>query len=210
MILSSHRRPVRENIEEEINSFEAVLDRRDRLIHDRPREECVPGFISLDEGSSAASSRPPVELEPDQPVAIFYTSGTTGFRKGAVMSSRNLLTSQKIAAAILPVGPRTKGLYCLPAAHVMGFGCIITGCCVGLEAYCMRHFEPRQILDAMKREGVNLSVGVPAMYASHLDRRARRGKGGLTILLHDGYDSCKYDSCKEEFLGTIPQLKRGG
>jgi acyl-CoA synthetase (AMP-forming)/AMP-acid ligase II len=96
-----------------------------------PREECPSGFISLDEGLSAVGEAEPVDLDPDQPVAIFYTSGTTGYPKGAVMSSRNLVTAQKIAAAIIPVGPRSKGLYCLPAAHVMGFGCIIMGCCVG-------------------------------------------------------------------------------
>ncbi|MGQ9758364.1 MAG: class I adenylate-forming enzyme family protein [Actinomycetota bacterium] len=150
-----------------------------------PREECPDGFISLDEGLSAVGEATPADLDPDDPVAIFYTSGTTGYPKGAVMSSCNLITAQKIAAAILPVGPRSKGLYCLPAAHVMGFGCIIMGCCVGLEAYYMRHFSPREALEAMVREGVNLFVGVPAMYA---------------MMLAEGID--KYDLSNLKMLGS--------
>lgn len=133
-----------------------------------PREECEEGFLSLDEAMSAARPRPPADIDPDRPVAVFYTSGTTGFPKGAVMSSRNLLTAQKIAAAIIPVGPGMKGLFCLPAAHVMGFGCILMGFCVGLEAYYMPHFHPREVLEAMERERINVFVGVPAMYAMML------------------------------------------
>jgi len=150
-----------------------------------PEEECPPGFISLDEGLSEVSEAAPADIDPDQPVAIFYTSGTTGYPKGAVMSSSNLITAQKIAAAILPVGPRSKGLYCLPTAHVMGFGCIIMGCCVGMEAYYMRHFSPREVLEAMVRERVNLFVGVPAMYA---------------MMLAEGID--KYDLSNLKMLGS--------
>ncbi len=150
-----------------------------------PREECPSGFVSLDEGLSGVREATPAEVDPDQPVAIFYTSGTTGYPKGAVMSSRNLITAQKIAAAVLPVGPKSKGLYCLPTAHVMGFGCIIMGCCVGMEAYYMRHFSPREVLEAMVREKVNLFVGVPAMYA---------------MMLAEGID--KYDLSNLKMLGS--------
>ncbi|MDI6831595.1 MAG: AMP-binding protein [Actinomycetota bacterium] len=150
-----------------------------------PADECPEGFLSLDEAMSAASGGGASRLDPDQPVAIFYTSGTTGFPKGAVMTSRSLLTAQKIAAAVLPVGPGFKGVFCLPAAHVMGFGCYIIGCCVGLQAYFMRHFSPREVLEAMEREKADLFVGVPAMYA---------------MMLAEGID--KYDLSSLKMLGS--------
>ncbi len=131
--------------------------------------ELPEGFESLDQAMQAASPEgPPLNQKPDDVVAIFYTSGTTGFPKGATMSSRNLLTAQKIVAAALPVGGLT-GLFCLPASHVMGFGSYIIGVCVGLRAYYMRHFSPREVLEAMERERVAVFVGVPAMYAMMLD-----------------------------------------
>lgn len=141
-----------------------------RWIMAGPSEECLEGFISLDEAMYAAKEIEPPKLDPDQPAAIFYTSGTTGFPKGATMSSRNLLTAQKMAAAIIPVGKNDNGVFCLPAAHVMGFGCFIIGAYAGLRAYYMRHFEPRAVLEAMQREKASLFVGVPAMYTMMLAR----------------------------------------
>ncbi len=135
-----------------------------------PSRDCLEGFISLDQALSAANPQgPSIRQTPDDVVAIFYTSGTTGFPKGATMTSRNLLTAQKIGAAILPVGPKSSGIYCLPAAHVMGFGVYIMGCCVGLRSYYMRHFSPAEVLEAMEREKAQIFVGVPAMYAMMLD-----------------------------------------
>jgi long-chain acyl-CoA synthetase len=156
-----------------------------RWIMAGPREEAGDGFLSLDEAISAAPDWEGEKLDPDREVAIFYTSGTTGFPKGAVMTSRCLLTAQKIGAAVIPVGPSFSGLFCLPAAHVMGFGCYIIGACVGLRAYYMRHFEPRAVLETMQEEKVGLFVGVPAMYA---------------MMLAEGID--KYDLSSLKMFGS--------
>ena len=171
--------------------FEGNIGSKDELpsisrwIMAGPREECGEGFLSLDEAMSAAEAWGGEKLDPDAQVAIFYTSGTTGFPKGAVMTSRSLLTAQKIAACLLPVGQHTSGVFCLPAAHVMGFGCYIMGACVGLRAYYMRHFAPREVLEAMEREKAGLFVGVPAMYA---------------MMLAEGID--KYDLSNMKMLGS--------
>jgi len=171
--------------------FEGNIGSKDKLpsisrwIMAGPREDCGEGFLCLDEAMSAAEPWEGERLDPDAEVAIFYTSGTTGFPKGAVMTSRSLLTAQKIAACLIPVGPGLRGVFCLPAAHVMGFGCYIIGACVGLGAYYMRHFEPRAVLEAMEREKAELFVGVPAMYA---------------MMLAEGID--KYDLSSMKMLGS--------
>jgi long-chain acyl-CoA synthetase len=171
--------------------FDANIGSREELpgirrwIMAGPKEECLEGFVCLDEAMKASGGGPGVDIDPDQAVAIFYTSGTTGFPKGAVMTSRNLLTAQKIGSALIPVGDRAKGVYCMPAAHVMGFGSYIIGCCVGMQAYYMRHFEPRAVLEAMEREKATIFVGVPAMYA---------------MMLAQGIDS--YDLSSLKMLGS--------
>jgi long-chain acyl-CoA synthetase len=128
------------------------------------------GFISLDQAMQAASPEGPAfKQKRDDVCAIFYTSGTTGFPKGATMTSGNLLTAQKNVAALLPARQNAPGLFCLPASHVMGFGAYIIGTCLGISAYYMRHFSPKDVLEVMEREGTEIFVGVPAMYAMMLD-----------------------------------------
>ncbi len=132
-------------------------------------QDLPDGFISLDQAMQAASPEgPSFNQKVDDVCAIFYTSGTTGFPKGATMTSGNLLTAQKIVSALLPVG-NDIGLFCLPASHVFGFGTYIIGTCAGLKGYYMRHFSPREVLEAMEREKIAIFVGVPAMYAMMLD-----------------------------------------
>jgi len=131
-----------------------------------PARNKLEGFISLDEVMDAVGSElSPADTAPDDPVAIFYTSGTTGFPKGAVMTSRSLLTGQKIAAAILPTGKRDYGLMVLPQAHVMGFCVGLMGLISGLSGYVMKRFHPTRALQVIQDKKVTFFVGVPAMYS---------------------------------------------
>jgi long-chain acyl-CoA synthetase len=157
-----------------------------RWIMAGPEKECSDGFISLDGAMAAAypgGPQPPIDAK--QPVAVFYTSGTTGFPKGATMTSRSLLTAQKISASLIPLGSNAKGVFCLPAAHVMGFGCYIMGACLGLSAYYMPHFAPKEVLEALEREKATVFVGVPAMY---------------TMMMAEGID--KYDLSSMKMFGS--------
>src|SRR5450759_3945415 len=64
-----------------------------------PQDQVPDGFHSIDgltEGYRDAKVEP-ATLDPDSPAAIFYTSGTTGFPKGAVLTSRNLLSTLTLA-----------------------------------------------------------------------------------------------------------------
>ncbi len=87
-------------------------------------------------------SRPRFDYKPEDIVAIFFTSGTTGFPKGAYMTSDNLLFAQKIVACILPVAG-VPSLFSLPASHVFGFGSYLIGLCEGLHTYYLPHFNAK-------------------------------------------------------------------
>ncbi len=129
------------------------------------------GFVSLDQAMQAASPEgPSFKQKRDDVCAIFYTSGTTGFPKGAFMTSDNLLTAQKNMSALIPGGRKNTGLFCLPASHVMGFGTYIIGVCLGIYCTYMKHFSPKEVLEVIEREGTQLFVGVPAMYAMMIDQ----------------------------------------
>jgi acyl-CoA synthetase (AMP-forming)/AMP-acid ligase II len=112
---------------------------------------------------------PAPRMDPDELVGIFYTSGTTGFPKGAMMSSRSLLTAQRLTAAIIPTTEKDTGLMALPLAHLFGFGLWIIGMSAGLTSIFMRSFNPNKILTAIEDRKVTIFVGAPAMYAMMLE-----------------------------------------
>lgn len=128
--------------------------------------EAPEGFESLDLLLSEVSDDfTPEKLRQDEVVGIFYTSGTTGFPKGAMVTSRGLLGAQRKAAAMLPLSKKDFGVFSLPIAHIFGFAICVMGACAGVSGYIMRHFDPRKVLELIQEHGATLFVGVPAMYA---------------------------------------------
>jgi len=107
----------------------------------------------------------PASLRPEEPVAIFYTSGTTGFPKGAVMCSRGLLAPQKRAVLLLPAGPKDFGVFALPLAHIMGFCTVILGLLAGVSGYFIPHFDAEKVMAALQKFRATAFAGVPTMYA---------------------------------------------
>lgn len=112
----------------------------------------------------ASPSFPPVTKDPDELVGIFYTSGTTGFPKGAMMSSRSLLTAQRLTAAIVPTTERDVGVMALPLAHLFGFGLNLISLSGGLTGMFLRTFNPKKLLETLERSSGTIFVGAPAMY----------------------------------------------
>lgn len=138
----------------------------DTWIMAEPPESCPPGFISLEEMIEKASDAlEPLRIDKDETVAIFYTSGTTGYPKGAMMTGRNLLTTQRITAGILPLGENDIGVSALPAAHLMGFAVALVCFLLGTPGFFMKYFHPRRVLEAIQERRATVFVGVPAMFS---------------------------------------------
>lgn len=133
------------------------------------REDVPGGFVSLaEELEKASGDLEPVRLDRHATCAIFYTSGTTGYPKGAMMTSRNLLTTQRITAAVLPLDSRDLGISGLPSAHLMGFCVALLSFTLGAPGYFVKYFHPRRVLEVIQERRATVFVGVPAMYAMML------------------------------------------
>jgi long-chain acyl-CoA synthetase len=106
------------------------------------------------------------DLEPDDVATIFYTSGTTGFPKGAATTHENLLATTESSRRIrrLPRG-ETRDLISVPLFHATGcHSQLLTSVDLGGTAVIMPRFEVQRFLRAIAEERVNKTTSVPAIY----------------------------------------------
>ncbi len=107
------------------------------------------------------------DLEFDDTAAIFYTSGTTGFPKGAMTTHRNFLTNTESCRRVcnLPTGGELRNLVSVPLFHVTGCNSqLLPMCETGDTLVIMPAFEVQAFLKVIKDERINLLTSVPAVY----------------------------------------------
>ncbi|APR78390.1 O-succinylbenzoic acid--CoA ligase [Minicystis rosea] len=106
----------------------------------------------------------------DAPLAIVYTSGTTGRPKGAVLSRRAFLASAAGSTVNLGWIDADRWLCCMPLCHVGGLS-ILTRCLIARRAVILvPRFDPEAILAAIDRERATLLSVVPTMLQALLER----------------------------------------
>jgi fatty-acyl-CoA synthase len=110
------------------------------------------------------------ELDFDQPINIQYTSGTTGFPKGATLSHHNILNNAHFIAGLLRYTERDRVCVPVPLYHCFGMvlgnlACTTRGACI---VYPEESFEPEATLRACDQERCTSLYGVPTMFIAEL------------------------------------------
>ena len=132
------------------------------------------------------------EVDTNDPAQIQYTSGTTGFPKGVVLSHRNLTNNSRL---FIEVGELPKGLGALgltPLFHTMGCSMGVLGALQSAGAYCpLLAFDPGAALDIVQNEKMSWTICVPTMavalvaaqkaQARDLSSLKRMGIGGASV-----------------------------
>jgi acyl-CoA synthetase (AMP-forming)/AMP-acid ligase II len=104
---------------------------------------------------------------PDDPAAIFYTSGTTGFPKGAVTTHANFLSNCETCRRILHLehGSESRTLVSVPLFHVTGCNSqLLVEVYLGGTTVIMPQFEVGAFLKAIEDERIDVLTTVPAIY----------------------------------------------
>jgi long-chain acyl-CoA synthetase len=139
-----------------------------------PQPETLEGFLrgpgddawrAKPSHDSRQSPLPPAVVDPSDTVAIFHTSGTSGFPKGAALSSRALLgarSSTVIAGLVL--GSRDLALVALPWSHIMAVSIALYGLMAGIPGCFLDRFDASRAVDMIETHRVTAVVGVPAMF----------------------------------------------
>lgn len=104
------------------------------------------------------------EVDTNDPAQIQYTSGTTGFPKGVVLSHRNLTNNARIFIKTGNRPERRTTIGLTPLFHTMGCSMGVLGALQSATAYCpLPGFDPNAALDIIAREKVNWTLAVPTM-----------------------------------------------
>ncbi len=111
------------------------------------------------------------EQEFDDPINIQYTSGTTGFPKGATLSHHNILNNGYFVARLQGFTHEDKLCIPVPLYHCFGMvmgnlGCVTHGAAM---VYPAEGFEPRAVLETVQEERCTALYGVPTMFIAELD-----------------------------------------
>jgi len=106
-----------------------------------------------------------VTMNPDEPAAILYTSGTTGFPKGAVLTHGNIVTNGRACVAAFGLTPGDRVLLCLPIYHCFGQNAALNPCFeAGATLLLHRQFGPAAIAQSVAGEAATVFFGVPTLY----------------------------------------------
>ncbi len=109
-------------------------------------------------------------LAPDDPINIQYTSGTTGFPKGATLSHRNILNNGRFVTALQ--GFTADDRLCIPVPFYHCFGMVMGNLGSTSHGATMvipgDAFDPTAVLETVEAERCTALYGVPTMFIAEL------------------------------------------
>nr|WP_255679568.1 AMP-binding protein [Brevibacillus humidisoli] len=109
-------------------------------------------------------------LQPDDVINMQYTSGTTGFPKGVMLSHVNIVNNAIKVAECMRLEETDR--VCIPVPFFHCFGCVMgTLACVatGATMVPLITFDPQRVLQVVEEERCSALYGVPTMFIAELN-----------------------------------------
>ena len=135
------------------------------------------GIFSTDELMLLGSHIDDLELESvkvavncHDVVNMQFTSGTTGFPKGVMLSHHNILNNGFATGECMKYTEDDRLLVCVPLFHC--FGCVLAVCAIvthGATMVFTEDFDPLLVLASVQKERCTALYGVPTMFIAELN-----------------------------------------
>ena len=158
------------------SNYVAMVDAvRDDCPDLRPGRGHRPGLLGRPggprrRGEPRAAGPLQAELDPDDPINIQYTSGTTGFPKGATLSHHNILNNGYLVGEGCRYTEEDR--ICIPVPFYHCFGMVMGNLAATTHGACMvipaPGFDPALTLAATAEERCTSLYGVPTMFIAEL------------------------------------------
>lgn len=109
-------------------------------------------------------------MEPDDVINIQYTSGTTGFPKGVMLTHLNVVNNGKLVGDTMNLTENDR--LCIPVPFFHCFGCVLGTMAAVTHSTTMviaEQFEPKRVLQMVQDEKCTGLHGVPTMFIAELN-----------------------------------------
>ena len=119
--------------------------------------------------AASSTASPAVDVGDEDCFLQLYTSGTTGFPKGAMLTQKSVMAHTRAGVATFGFDGDSVAMVAMPLFHVSGFSWALQCIAAGGVTIVVRDVVPPEILDTIAREGVTHAFFVPAVYQFFLD-----------------------------------------
>jgi long-chain acyl-CoA synthetase len=159
-----------------------VLFTTGELLANVPRADCpalerlvvcegdAQGHTTLEQWSAAGSADGrALDLDRGEPAVLLYTSGTTGFPKGATLTHGNVVFNDYACVHHMGVRQIDRLMLFLPLFHVFGQNAIMNAAFAACATVVLhRRFVPDRVLDSIQRERATMFFAVPTIFINLL------------------------------------------
>ena len=187
--VSSIQYPV-DSIQSTVNSRQSTADSNRRPSLNTERWTLDTEHLSLDTDHRPLTTDHPPPATGHSPLAppqaIVFTSGTTGYAKGAIITFANHFWSAAGSADRLGIVPGERWLACLPLYHVGGLAVLFRSCLYGTAVVLHESFDATAVRRSLRDDGITLVSLVPTM---------------LSRLLHEGLTAADAPALRLILLG---------
>jgi long-chain acyl-CoA synthetase len=145
-------------------------------------------YTEVVEGQS--TDPPPVRIDPEQIVALPYSSGTTGRPKGVMLTHRNLLCNHEQYVLATRMGADDSYIVYMPLSHIYGVALIGVAVWSGAKQIILERFDLEKVVRLIQEHGVTWLFVVPPVL--------------LTLANAPGLDPSQFRTVKFAFSAAAP------